>query len=322
MRAIASLCGAMLWLAGKLASAAPLYALSQEGASLAVIDPRQDRVLRQIAVDDKPAMMALSPDGARLYLTHPDLAQISVLDLSAPACGRVIARWRIDGEPFGVAADAQSVYVGDWSGDRLLRLSAMDGSVMASAATGRSPAGVALDAARGRVFVAARESARIDAFDIAAPDALRPLAPIAVGLSPFAIGVHGGDLLVANVKSNDFSVIDTQALRERARLAVGRMPYGVGLGGDGRRWLVANQQSGTLGEIDIESRRVMRERRVGRYPEGLAVDRDSGKVYVASWFDDAIAVLADDAPAPRRIAVAAGPRALLQAPVEPRGCDA
>ncbi|MFX4478041.1 hypothetical protein ABTA66_19635, partial [Acinetobacter baumannii] len=83
------------------------------------------------------------------------------------------------GQAFGLAAsaDGKSLFVADWSGNRVDRLSAADGTVEASAETGRDPAHITLDRA-GRLYVADRESHRVSVFDGAR---MTRLATIPVG---------------------------------------------------------------------------------------------------------------------------------------------
>src|SRR5690606_31208973 len=97
----------------------------------------------------------VSRDGRRGYVTHPDSEKISVLNLADKRVERV---YDFPGEPFAVAlsADEQSLFVSDWKGNSLVRISIRDGKETGRIAVGNAPAGLTLDSACKRLFVADR----------------------------------------------------------------------------------------------------------------------------------------------------------------------
>ena len=78
------------------ASAAPLAYVSNEGsASVSVVDTATDKVVATLKIGEKPRGIALSADGARLYLSDQTLNSLLVVDT---AKGVEIANridWRI-----------------------------------------------------------------------------------------------------------------------------------------------------------------------------------------------------------------------------------
>jgi len=281
-------------------SARAVYVVSQEGATLTPVAPPG----AAIAVGKGPAQVAAGPDG-RLYLTHSDIRAVSVVE---GRTGAVLARFPFAGQPFGVAVapDGRGLFVGDWSGGRVVRLSAATGAVEGSVAVGRDPAGLVLDG-RGRLYVADRESRQVSVVDTAT---MTRIGTVPVGEGPFALALNPAQdrLYVANVRSGDLHAIDTATLTGVGRAALGGMPYGVAVSGDGARILVTNQQAGTLAVLDAALQPVATIP-VGRYPEGVAVAGD--RAYVANWFSDSVSVidlssLAETA----RLPVGEGPRGL------------
>nr|WP_156368881.1 YncE family protein [Methylobacterium sp. Leaf100] len=277
-----------------------VYAVSQEGGTLTPVAPSG----AAIPVGKGPAQVAAGPDG-RLYLAHSDTHTVSVVD--GPS-GAVLARLPFAGQPFGVAVapDGRSLFVGDWSGARVVRLSTATGAVEGSVGVGRDPAGLVLDT-RGRLYVADRESRQVSVVDTAT---MTRIATVPVGEGPFALALNPAQdrLYVACVRSGDLHAIDTATLTIVGRAALGGMPYGVAVSGDGARILVTNQQAGTLVVLDAALTPVATIP-VGRYPEGVAVSGDTA--YVANWFSDSVSVI--DLPTlaeTARLPVGEGPRGL------------
>ena len=290
-------------LAGLPVRAATVYVASQQGAQVTRLEA--GTVAGHATVAGAPATVATG--GGSVFLSHPDGRTITVADA---ATGAVLRRLPYKGQGFGLAAsaDGRTLFVADWSGNRVDRLSAADGTVEASAETGRDPAHIALDRA-GRLYVADRESHQVSVFDGAR---MTRLATIPVGTAPFALALSPDErrLYVGNVRSNDLTAIDTAALEALATRPAGRSPYGVAVHGE--RILVTNQESASVSVLDADLA-ITATIPVGRYPEGIAVE--GARAYVANWFSDDVSVidLAQMHEVARR-KVPGGPRAAVALP--------
>ncbi|KQT14597.1 hypothetical protein ASG40_04535 [Methylobacterium sp. Leaf399] len=292
--------------------AGTVYVASQEAGAVARIEAGTTGALAAIAVGGGPAQVAAGPDG-RLYLTQPDGHAVTVVD---PATNTVLRRLPFAGQAFGIAvsADGAGLFVGDWANARVVRLSAETGAVEGSVAVGREPAGLVLDA-RGRLYVADRESRQVSVVDTAT---MTRTDTLPVGEAPFALALSPKQdrLYVANVRSGDLSVLETGSARVLATVRIGGMPYGVAASADGRLVLVTDQQAGRVVALDAATLGLQATVSVGRYPEGIVVDRE--RAYVANWFSDSVSVidlatLAETG----RIPVGAGPRSLAVVPDPP-----
>ena len=126
-----------------LAAAERIFATSQDGNKVTEIIDGGARTL-DFASLPGPAAIAATPDGQRLYLTHPDHGTISVVDTSTL---KTIARFTYPGVPFGIAFDAAAnwLLVADWNRDLLSSLDPTSGKVLREVPTGRSPAHIVLD---------------------------------------------------------------------------------------------------------------------------------------------------------------------------------
>ena len=297
------------------ADAGSVWVASQQGARATRIERPDGAPAAEVAVAPSPAVVAAGP-GGRLYLSHPDGRAITVIAADGPT-----RQWPVPGQPFGLAADpgGRFLYVGDWSGNRVLRLSAETGAVEAEVAVGPDPAGLTLGA-NGRLYVAEREGHSVGVVDTAR---MVRIAGIPVGDGPFALAHDPvrDRVYVANVRSNDLTVIDAGALKPVATLPVGASPYGVAVSPDGRRVVVTNQHAGTVSIVDADTLTVAATVPVGRYPEGVAILE--GLAYVANWFSDDVSVVDLAARTETgRIPVPEGPRTLVAAQTAPVSAEA
>lgn len=303
----ARLIGLLALLAAWPAAGEGLFVASQQAARLTRIEAGAESAARPVAA--APAVVAADADG-RLYLSHPDGKAISVV-----APDGSVRSLPLEAQPFGLAVepDGRRIYVGDWSGNRVIALSA-DGAVEGEAATGPDPAHLVLGPP-GRLYVAEREGRSVGVIDTRA---MRRVGGFPVGDGPFALAADPARarLYVANVRSNDVTVIDTAAGRVLATVAAGASPYGVAVTPDGARVLVSDQHAAKVSVIDAAALAVTATVPVGHYPEGVAIL--GGFAYVANWFSDDVSVI-DLATLreTRRIPVAEGPRSLAVVPRAP-----
>lgn len=292
--------------AGPLRAQDRLLVVSQQGATLSEIDPERGEVVATVALDAAPAGLAVQTATRRAFVTHPDLGQISVVDIDQR---RVERKLTVPGAPFGIAVTTKGlVFVADWNGNHVSVLDQNGAGDRRSVEVGRAPALLTLSHDEAALFVANRES---DSVSVVHTSDLKVVATIAVGRAPFAsaLSPDGQRLYVGNVQGASVSVIDTARLIGLEALASGAMPYGAAVTPDGTHVLVTNQHSGTVSMLG--GTRPPKTIRVGGFPEGIAVGRGGTRAYVANWFSDDVSVL-DLAAASevRRIKCPSGPRSI------------
>jgi YVTN family beta-propeller protein len=307
IRVVAAVLAALVAFTGGAFSAERVYVLSQTGAALSVIEDGAGKVSTSIALAKAPASFALSPDGTLAYVTHPDLGQVSVVDLEKRS---VVRSFDVPGSPFGIAVARDGrVFVGDWNGAHVSVVGA-DDKVSATIEVGKAPAHILLTPDEGLLVVANRES---DSVSVARTDTLAVAAVIPVGKAPFAMALSpdAARLYVGNVQDGSVSVIDMGKLAAAETWMTGAMPYGAAVTGNGASLLVTNQQAGTLAVLKT-SDGVKSAVKVGGYPEGVAVSTDGARAYVANWFSDDVSVI-DLATLKevRRVKCPGGPRGIV-----------
>ena len=291
---------------GASAGAGNLAIVSQQGAQVTRIEGAA--VSAALAVAPAPAVVAADARG-RLYVSHPDGHAITVIEPDGAMRSLPFA-----GQAFGLAVepDGRAIYVGDWSGNRVVRLSPADGVVESEVAVGRDPANLVLGAG-GRLYVAERENRSVGVVDT---DRMERIAGMPVGDGPFALACDAGRrrLYVANVRSNDMTVIDTTKGEILATVPAGPSPYGVAVSADGGRIVVTDQHAASVSVIDADALSVVATIPVGKYPEGVAIL--GSRAYVANWFSDDVSIVdLESLTVTGRIPVAEGPRSIIALPL-------
>lgn len=261
-----------------------------------------------VDVGDLPAGVAVGPDGRTLYVTDPDHGRVTVVDA---VTRRITARFPVKGQPFGAAATDEFVYLTDWTRGVLIKIDALTGAEAGETKVGKSPAGVTLDKAGARAFVAVREDDAVAVVDL--KSGAEPVK-VPVGRAPFALALSpdGARLYVANVQSGDLSVIDVAAGAEIKRVAVGKMPYGVAVTPDGAKIAVTLQHDGALAVVNARTLEVVGRTKTGAYPEGVSLTPDGKTAAVANWMDDTVSLVdLETIRVTRTVSAEGGPRNLV-----------
>jgi YVTN family beta-propeller protein len=252
--------------------------------------PKDVRVA--IPVGNRPAFVAVSPNGAFVYVTNLSSQTVSVIDAST----RTVIRNPITfGRPFALAVtpDGGHVYVTKYLQGNVSVIDTAINAVVATIPVGDFPWGVAVHSAGTRVYVTNLFSNTVSVIDTT-PHAV--IATVQVGSLPFGVAVNpaGTRVYVANmnldVAQNDYriSVIDTATHAVStiqvgtASPPVGVNPAGVAVAPDGAHVYVTNQGSNDVTVIETATNSVISRIPVGTRPPGVAVAPDGGHVYVAN----------------------------------------
>lgn len=310
---LAAVCGALALgcLEQQAANAAErIFVLSQSGAALSEITEDAEKATRSIQLGKAPAAVVVAPGTSLAYITHPDIGQISVVDVAKGSVERTLA---VEGSPFGIAVTKDSrLFVGDWNGAHVSVIDLTGEAPVRKVSVGRAPAHLELTPDEKLLFVANRESNDVS---VVRTDDLRIAATIPVGHAPFAMALSpdATRLYVGNVQAGTVSVIDTAKLAVIDTPASGSMPYGAAVTPDGSRVVVTNQQAGTVFVLTRDGGQKPATIKVGDYPEGVVIGADGKRAYVANWFSDDLSVIdLDSLKEIRRVKSPGGPRGVAK----------
>jgi PQQ-dependent catabolism-associated beta-propeller protein len=207
-----------------------LFISNEDTATLSVLNVSTGAIEAAIAVGREPEGVRVAPDGHWVIVTSETGNSVSVIDSSTL---KVVTAVAVGKRPRDVAftADSKSIYISGeldaslygapipqaQSATRLLQLRTQD-----------RPMGLALDAARKRLYVSTGRGGMVAVVSVEGP---KLVTEIAVGARPWGIALarDGRRLYTANGSSNDVTVIDTKTLAIVKKIPVGSSPWGIAL---------------------------------------------------------------------------------------------
>lgn len=260
------------------------YVTNQNSQELSILDLDSREEVSRISVPGKPAGVAV--DGAgHVFTVSPDSKVVRRLDQD----GSILAAAQLDGGPIGVVYDPglERIFVSDWYNARIWVMDAETLELLQMLETGSAPAGLAVSADGRWLASADRDSDQVSIFAL---DTLELRLRPTVGTRPFGLRfAPDGRLFVANVGTNDVTVIDPQSGETLATIAVGERPYGVAfaLG----RAFVTNQYADTVSVLDLATYAPLQTVEVGEYPEGIDTSTDGATIVVANWFSNTVSLI-------------------------------
>jgi YVTN family beta-propeller protein len=287
------------------AQAAPFaYVTNGSDDTVSVIDTATNTVVATVAVEEGARGVAVSPDGARVYVVSGDVDTVpdkaSVIDT---ATNLVTATVEVGLDATGVATspDGTRVYVtnkgrSDVAGSAAV--SVIDTATETVVATvpllgdpaDVGPLGVVVSPDGGRVYVTDGQSDVVSVID-AASNTVAATAP--VGNSPLGVAVSpdGAHVYVVNSSDDNVSVLDTATNTVTATVGVGPAPFGVAVTPDGSRVYVTNRNSDSVSVIRTTDNTVATTVPVGDVPVGVSVTPDGARVYIANRSEDTVSVI-------------------------------
>lgn len=215
------------------------------GDRLSILDTTSLRVAATVAIDPHAAGIAVSADGARVYVSHLFNDHLTVFHTGASAISE-----RID-----LVGDRRP---GGW---------------------GR----IAVVPDRSLAFVANHEREDLGVVDLVARDTgvvspgMRPrdIAVSANGATAYVCGCPGF------CSTGEIQIFDTVQRRFAGKIAVGANPYRILLSPDGTRAYTANLGGATVSVVDLATWQLVTHLPAPAGPTGLAVSRDGSRLYVA-----------------------------------------
>jgi YVTN family beta-propeller protein len=186
------------------------------------------RVAAKVAVGREPEGVRASPDGRWVLVTSETGNSVAIIDAHTHALVHTVL---VGTRPRDLAftPDSRSAYVSGEADASVYRISLPSGAPTTQLVQLRKearPMGVALDAARGRLYVSTGRGGTVA---VISPQDGTLIGEVAVGARPWglALSADGTRLLTANGPSGDVSVVDTHTLTVVGKVPVGRGPWGV-----------------------------------------------------------------------------------------------
>lgn len=244
-------------------------------AAVAEVADGDARRIRRFPGGTDPEGIAVSPDGATVFVANEDASAASVVDARA---GRILEELAVGIEPEGVAVspDGRWAYVTAETSGTVTVIDTGKRAVVGNVQVGQRPRSVAFSPDGRRAYASAELGGNVTLIDVAGGHVPVRTVPLAQPARPCGVAVapDGGTVYVATGRGNSVVLLDPETLAERARIPVGQRPWGIALADGGRKLYTANGVSNDVSVIDTAARRVIATIRAGDGPWGVTAEEE------------------------------------------------
>jgi|GEM_PF-5180766 len=253
------------------------------GNTVSVIDTASGSVIGDpITVGATPGALAVSPDGAHVYVVCGD-GTVSVIDTATSTVVPITISTALSGG-IAISPDGAWVYVADAANDRVAVINSATNAVT-GIAVGLSPSDVAVNSVGTRVYVANAGDASVSVIDTIHGTVSTIDIPGGPLLGNIAISPDDRTLYVTSPGDYQLFVIDTNTAAVIAAVPLGAIaPGDVIFSPDGSFALVAAGDALTV--IDTATNTVAENISAGGTGISTIAFAGDGTVYVTTLFDD------------------------------------
>jgi YVTN family beta-propeller protein len=239
---------------------------------IAVFDVREGRVVRVLRGVSDPETVAVSPDGASLYVASEDTGTLVVIDSRSGAIRRTVP---VGGEAEGTAVspDGSLVYATSEEDHTVAVYDVRQGRVRARIPVGLRPRNAAFSADGRRAFVPGESDGSVTMIDVAADRAVRRARIGGENMRPMGIAFAQGGrhLFLTTGRGRELVRLDPASLEVTGRVEVGARPWGLAISPDGRHVFTANGPSNDVAMVEAQSLKVVARFEAGERPWGAAI---------------------------------------------------
>jgi DNA-binding beta-propeller fold protein YncE len=277
-----------LMLATQPAFAAPdgiAYVVNSAGASISVIDMAKQTELRRIPVLREPHHVALSPDGKQLLVGDTVGNEMLFLD---PKTGEIRQRLPMaDPYQLGFSPNGKFFVVNGLARNQIDVYDAATMKLIKRFPISSMPSHLAFSPDSSMVFVSLQGTDRLVAIDLGTM-AVRWNQP--VGKTPAGVMWHNGQVMVANMGSDNVALVDPVDGHVTGRIVTGKGAHTVFLSPDGKIVYVNNRVAGTSVALDATTLKQIRSYAIPGGPDDMDFAPD-GKIWITRRFAEKLAVL-------------------------------
>ena len=257
-------------IAGPGVDESTLPAADKAADGIAVFDVASNKVLHVLRGISDPEQVALSPDGATLYVASEDTGRVMFMDARS---GAIRATLVVGGEPEGLAAspDGKLVYATSEEDSTIAVVDAVQPQVIAHVPVGKRPRSIAFDRSGARAFVPGENDASLSVIDVASSKVANRTTIAGETVRPMGVAVSpAGAVFVTTGRGGKLARFDAARLAPAGEAQVGERPWGVALSPDGGFAFTANGPSNDVTMVDTVTMKVVARFKVGDRPWGVA----------------------------------------------------
>jgi YVTN family beta-propeller protein len=180
---------------------------NQTSGSVSLVDLNKAMVLAEIATGEKPAGVALSPDGKKAAVTHWYGYDVVILDVG-PESLKLAGRIDVGHEPRGIviAADGRTAYAAIGVSNEVIRLDLDKREITGRVAVGREPRGLALSPDGKMLLVGNSRSGSISVVSTADLEVTQTVPIDGANLRQISVDSGGQFAYIANMRNRGFAV--------------------------------------------------------------------------------------------------------------------
>ena len=259
--------------------------LNSGGASLSLVDMDTQTETKRIPVLREPHHVVLAPGGRELLVGDTAGNELFLLD---PRTGEIVRQMPMaDPYQLGFSPDGRFLTVTGLARNQVDVYDAATYKLLHRFPTGSMPSHIAYAPDSSMAFVSIQGANALMAINLRD---MSVLWTAEVGNTPAGVMWHDGRVLVANMGSDHFAVVDPVDGRVERRVRTGRGAHQLFLSPDGRIIYVNNRVDGTTVAVDARTLQPGRVYKVPGGPDCIDFAPD-GKLWITQRFAQKVAVL-------------------------------
>ena len=262
--------------------AARLFVVNKQSDTMSIVDPSTLDVGSTVEVGSQPHEMAITPSGAKAYVSNVGDNNVSVIDLGSGKETKKITSPDFS-FPHGIAftPDARIAILTSERTQKIFVIDATTDEIIRAVDTDQGGTHMVVIDGTGRwAYFTNRDSNSVSVMDLA-DYSLVATIPAGDGAEGIALSPDGTQLWTGDRRGDTVTVIDTQARRVIRRLEGGQAPIRAGFSPDGAQVYVPNSLSSDVWVFDAQTLELVGTVDVGASPGGVTFSPDGARAYVA-----------------------------------------
>jgi len=249
-------------------------AVDPRADGIGVIDAASLKLVDVLPAGKDPEGLALSREGAKLYISDEDGNAAAVVDIASKKLLKTIPTGE---EPEGVATspDGSRVYITCETTSQVFVLDpTKDDTVIAKIDTPQRPRAAAFLPDGTKAYVTCEVGGAVTVIDVAGNKVIKTIKPTGENVRPMGICISpdGNRVYVTTGRGGSIAVIDPKRDEVVNTITgVGARPWGIAAAPDGRVLFVANGPSNDVAVVDANSLRIIGRIKAGQSPWGVAI---------------------------------------------------
>lgn len=265
-----------------------LVALNKDDATLAIIDPKEMKVIGKVPTGDSPHEVVLSADGKTAFVANYGAqtpgSSLSVIDIETKKELR-----RVDLSPLmrphGLQEIGGKIYFTAETNRAIARYDPAANKVDWLMGTGQNLSHMVVGSPDQKKFYTANiGSDSVTAFEFGnVPPAQSKITQIAVGKQPEAIDLSpdGKEVWVGLNAENAIDIIDTTTNKTVEKIKLGERPYRIKFTPDGKTVVATMPNTKELIVLDAAMRKETKRIKLESFPLGIVFSKDGKTAFVS-----------------------------------------